>query len=85
LEKLRREIALTLGRAAWSATQPSPPAGTIYTQEQFAMWLAAADECIRQMEWARRTVTGSEQDYFVFGGLRYPFPPIVAAPEGWKP
>lgn len=51
---------------------------------QHELTLALADECLRQMEWARRAAaSGEPQDYVVFGGLRQAFPTLSAAPEGW--
>lgn len=50
-----------------------------------AMLTIVAAECIRQMEWARRTATGYEQDYVVHGGLRYDFPTLTLPPDDWRP
>ena len=46
-------------------------------------FLSLADECIRQMEWARRRCGAREQD---FGHNDYStvIPPLTAAEDGWK-
>ncbi|HLE28139.1 MAG TPA: hypothetical protein VI793_08485 [Anaerolineales bacterium] len=52
-------------------------------------WLIAlADECIRQMEWARRECTGEHWEGDGRDGTRHLVDrseePLILAPEGWK-
>lgn len=59
---------------------------TITTRESRGFWLSVADECIRQMEWARSRK-------FVCGGMLqdgdwgtpWHMKKMTAAPDGWRP
>jgi len=49
-----------------------------------AVWGFMADECIRQMEWARRLSNCDQVERYEIG-VRDLEPPLSLAPESWKP
>lgn len=75
---LRQQLAriiynLSWGRPAYSEVALPAP---VDSNPHAAPWLAAADECLRQMEWARRNC--------IYTGTDPVPPPITLAPKDWK-
>ena len=50
---LRETLAKRLSEIVWTARHTPSPPGTPYCDAQFSEYWVLADECIRQMEWAR--------------------------------
>ena len=77
---LREELAAVLWEARWKRIET----GSGIKGNRFPdiddvgqrAWLDVADECIRQMEWARASSPGKD-----YGRT----PPLTLAPEDWKP
>lgn len=57
------------------------------TEEDWRLYLTSADECIRQMEWARRGMLLKLAGLKDTGQTLAPItdPPLTLAPEGWTP
>ena len=99
---LRQIIAMRIYNAIWGVQLDMPLSlpPMVDTNPHDAPWLRAADECIRQMEWARRCVgvsgpTTYESTKLSFGEI-VPTTVVVSpavpylgeltlAPEDWKP
>jgi len=74
---IREELAKTLKAAFWRTTSHKP------TEDFNDHWYRTADECLRQMEWARRqTAESCEEKPYAFHNLEQP---ITLAPPDWKP
>lgn len=69
---LREELARRLYKATYPELEPHNASD---------LWLLIADECIRQMEWARETVPMTKTLAATFRDLV----PLTLAPEDWKP
>jgi len=82
---LREELALRLQDVG--ADVPTNDLGGIDLNTK-EIALAVADECIRQMEWARRECTGEHWEGDGRDGTRHLVDrseePLILAPEGWK-
>lgn len=82
---MREELALRLARLQWSTMtdEPGRPVAIVEidsAQGPGTTWGDLADECIRQMEWARGLYMKSEG----VGPIKV-VPGLTLAPEDWKP
>jgi hypothetical protein len=84
-----RLYCLFVGEKAWLPTEAIVHIAATKRIDSEALsdqhWRALADECIRQMEWARRTVGasfGSTPEDRAYLDEHYP---LTAAPNDWKP
>lgn len=80
---LREELADRIEKAWWE-NQAGPPRE--YPANQY--WLQAADECIRQMEWARSQAARSDiwiNKTASQAATESPNFPLTLAPADWKP
>lgn len=84
---LREELARRLGlvyrtKAGWQSPEvhwgDRDEEGARVHNANRLLFLEMADECIRQMEWARRRNPWVDQS-------EYDRSPMTVAPEGWKP
>lgn len=80
---LREELSRRLCSLVWGAPHmPYANEPVCSEQDRAVTWGDLADECIRQMEWARRQTFDSVRDYLPDVEVHEP---LTAAPEGWKP
>lgn len=100
MSDLREKLARRLGTAYRTAAgwqepdvhpgdRPSDTArGHVVNLQQQAVWLAVADECIRQMEWAFNQGASARCPYDCKGCricADMDAPALTPAPEDWRP
>jgi hypothetical protein len=86
-EDLARRLWLVVTKPDSASVQwDASPNGSLAEYEK-APWFIAADECIRQMEWARgigyrhAELAAQDADYV----LKVNSPPLTIAPPDWTP
>lgn len=86
---LREQIARVLAGIKWPSVLTSDESVSDMevdaAQGRSATWGDMADECIRQMQWARYNIVKIMPHEGEPGAYDVYHHPMTAAPEGWKP
>lgn len=86
---LREDLARRLYEAHWAPTVALVGRAAVPFENQpdanREAWCVAADECIRQMEWARRQGADSVEASIIEIELAKEHGTITLAPPDWKP
>lgn len=82
---LRDQLAHHLFDIVYAARHRPLAPGTLYSEAQFTEYKDLADECLRQMEWARTETCAENEAALSTFGLAASVPPLTLAPEGWTP
>lgn len=86
MSDLREQLANRLFDVVQVARHRQLDPGTLYSKAQFTEYKDLADECIRQMEWARGLVPRCEFDCKGCPKCEsFGYQPLTLAPEDWKP
>ena len=83
MSDLREQLANRLFEVVWKARHRQIDPGTPYSEAQFTEYKDLADECIRQMRWARHSYRWANPDGMEWDNGMDPTEDVSLAPDYW--